>query len=142
MNASGTSAFETKILSLIYTGIFLPESLSNASPHRHLGMSCVTVSRFKPPFVPRTVFGSNKRSLIIRTLLVTTAPREATLTPPNPATAFFLKARHLFFLTASASVSHICGRCFCIVLGSPYSSAFLKSGRDCLVARGLRAVLL
>ena len=112
------------------------KTLGNASPHGHFGMSCVTVSRFKLPFVPCTVVGSKERFLIIRTLPVTTTPRRATPTSPNPATAFFLKTRHMFFLTSSASVFHICGRCFCIVLWFPYSSAFLKSACDCLVSRG------
>ena len=62
LKASDTSAFETKILLrgyLILSLIFLAKSLGNASPHsRHLGRSSVTVSRFKPPFVPPTVVGS------------------------------------------------------------------------------------
>ena len=60
LNASDTSFFDTNILLrgyMLLSLTILAKSLGSASPYRHLRISCVRVSRSKPPFVPHALVG-------------------------------------------------------------------------------------
>ena len=74
------------------------KSLGSASRHRRLVISCARVSRFKPPFVPRAVVGSEEKPQMIRTLQVTTASRGVTMMSSNLAAAFFFLTKNMLSL--------------------------------------------
>ena len=101
-------------------------NLERASAHKHCGSVSGSMSALSPPFVS-LLCASSEKSLMIRTLWVTTAPRGNTRSPGISCAASFRITMHFWRRTSSLSFSQIAGKCSEALRWLPYLSARLKS---------------